>query len=147
MGLPAAKENDFVQGLDVHIVMVPSPGGPVPTPLPHVFYGKLDTGLSSDVFIDNRKAATQGSQATNLPVHLPTPPGTTFQRPAQNSATIELGSFTVKINGKPAARVTDPATSCNDLGMKMNAVVIVPVATVMIGNGGPDAAALAMPWA
>ena len=38
--LPAAKQGDRVQAMDTHIVMVPSPGGPVPTPTPgHPFSG------------------------------------------------------------------------------------------------------------
>lgn len=32
MGQPAAKMGDKVVGMDIHIVMIPSPGGPVPTP-------------------------------------------------------------------------------------------------------------------
>jgi uncharacterized Zn-binding protein involved in type VI secretion len=52
----------------------------------------------------------------------------------------------VKINGKDAARVSDPATTCNDIGMKFHSNVIVPFSTVFIGNGGPDPAALSMPW-
>jgi RHS repeat-associated protein len=39
--LPASKHLDIVMGIDVHIVMVPTPGGPVPTPLPHPFIGML----------------------------------------------------------------------------------------------------------
>ena len=33
MGQPAAKQGDKVMATDTHIVMIPSPGGPVPTPL------------------------------------------------------------------------------------------------------------------
>lgn len=145
MGLPAAKQNDLVIGVDVHIIMIPSPGGPVPTPIPHPFAGKLDTGLSTDVMIENRAAAVVGSIAHNMPPHIPQ--GGPFQKPPQNTGKIEMGSRTVKINNKSAARVTDPATSCNDVGMKMHAKVVVPVSMVLIGNGGPDSAALSMPWA
>ena len=35
MGQPAAKQGDQIVATDTHIVLVPSPGGPVPTPLPH----------------------------------------------------------------------------------------------------------------
>ena len=35
MGQPAAKQGDQITGIDTHIIMIPSPGGPVPTPLPH----------------------------------------------------------------------------------------------------------------
>ena len=147
MGLLAAKENDLVVGVDIHIVMVPSPGGPVPTPLPHPYFGKLDTSLSTDVKIENRAAATKGSISTNTPPHIPTPPGVSFQKPPDNKGKIEMGSMTVKINGKDAARITDPVTTCNDVGMKMHSKVVVPFSMVFIGNGGPDPAALSTPWA
>ncbi len=147
MGLPAAKEKDMVVGVDTHIVMVPSPGGPVPTPLPHPFLGLLDGKLSSDVMIENRKAATKDSEASNQPpLHLPTPPGVSFQKPPKNKATIDQGSSTVKINGKDAARITDPASSCSDVGEMRHSLVVVPFSMVLIGNGGPDGGALSMKW-
>ena len=49
MGQPAAKQGDQVIATDIHIVMIPSPGGPIPTPLPNPFAGQLDGALSSDV--------------------------------------------------------------------------------------------------
>ncbi|MEO1644337.1 MAG: PAAR domain-containing protein, partial [Chloroflexota bacterium] len=58
MGQPAAKQNDKVVGVDIHIVMVPAPPAPpIPTPLPHPFNGKLDGGLSSNVKITGKPAA------------------------------------------------------------------------------------------
>jgi uncharacterized Zn-binding protein involved in type VI secretion len=77
MGQPAAKQGDQINAVDTHIVMVPSPGGPVPTPLPHPFSGIISGNLSSDV-------------------------------------KIKLGSTSVKINGKAAARNGDLAETCND---------------------------------
>ena len=60
MGQPAAKQGDQVVATDTHIVMIPSPGGPVPTPLPHPFAGMLDGSLSSDVNIGGKPAAVAG---------------------------------------------------------------------------------------
>jgi uncharacterized Zn-binding protein involved in type VI secretion len=114
MGQPAAKQGDKVQGIDTHIVLVPSPGGPVPTPLPHPFSGILNGGLSSDVKVMGMPAATVGSTADNTPPHTPTPPGTSFQSPPANKGTVKMGSATVKINGKAAARNGDVADTCND---------------------------------
>jgi hypothetical protein len=88
---------DKVVGVDTHIVMVPSPGGPVPTPLPHPFLGQLDTALSSSVKIEGMPAATVDSIASNTPPHIPTPPGTTFQKPPSNKAKIIMGSPNVQI--------------------------------------------------
>ncbi len=35
----ASSWTDLVLGIDVHIMLVPTPVGPVPTPLPHPFTG------------------------------------------------------------------------------------------------------------
>lgn len=132
MGQPAAVANSMVVGVDVHIVMVPSPGGPVPTPLPHPFSGKLDGGLVGTVKIGGRQAAVVGSTATNSPSHIATPPGTSFQKPPADSGEVQMGSTTVKIGGKAAARNLDPVKTCND---PADAPVsqIVAVGTVTIG--------------
>lgn len=133
MGQPAAKQGDRVVALDTHIVMVPGPAGPpVPTPLPHPFAGVLSGGLSSDVKISGLPAATVGSTADNTPPHLPTAPGTSFQRPPANKATIQQGSATVKINGKPAARTGDKALTCNDPADRPGGTVVA-AGNVLIG--------------
>jgi uncharacterized Zn-binding protein involved in type VI secretion len=108
----AAKLNDQVVGTDTHIVLIPGPGGPVPTPLPHPFAGTITGGCSTDVFIDGQPAAVVGSTATNNPPHLPQ--GGSFQTPPTNQGTVFQGSTKVLINGKPAARVNDPVQTCND---------------------------------
>ena len=113
MGQPAARQNDPVVGTDIHIVMVPSPGGPVPTPLPHPFNGKLLGSLSTDVMINGLPAAVQGSVANNIPPHVPQ--GGPFQVPPTNQGTVQVGSPTVLINGKPAARVGDQVLTCVDV--------------------------------
>ena len=132
MGQPGAKKGDQVVATDTHIVMVPSPGGPVPTPLPHPFTGILSGGLSSDVKIMGQPAATVDSTADNTPAHIPTPPGTAFQKPPANKGTVKMGSATVKINGKAAARNGDPANTCNDPS-DLPIGTVVAVGTVMIG--------------
>lgn len=130
MSLPAAKQGDKVLATDIHIQMVPSPGGPVPTPLPSPFAGTIDGSLSSDVQIEGKPAATVGSTATNTPSHIPT--AGPFQKPPSNRATILQGSATVLINGKPAARMGDPATTCNDPA-DLPAGTVVASGTVLIG--------------
>lgn len=114
MGQPAAKQGDQINANDTHIVMVPSPSGSVPTPLPHPFTGIINGGLSSDVNIMGMPAATVDSTADNTPPHIPTSPGVSFQAPPSNKATIKVGSGTVNINGKAAARNGDTADTCND---------------------------------
>jgi uncharacterized Zn-binding protein involved in type VI secretion len=131
MGQPAAKQGDRVVGTDTHIVMIPSPGGPVPTPLPHPFVGQLDGSLSGDVNIEGKAAAAQGSTATNTPSHVPQ--GGSFQKPPSNKGTIQIGSGTVLINGKPAARNGDKAMTCNDPA-DLPAGTVVAAGTVLIGG-------------
>ena len=110
---PAARQNDPVTGTDIHILMVPSPGGPVPTPTPLPFAGTLVSGLSSDVLINGLPAATVDSVARNAPPHLAPPPAT-FQKPPTDSGTVLAGSTTVLVNGKGLARVGDQVQTCND---------------------------------
>lgn len=109
---PAAKQGDKVIGNDTHIVMVPSPGGPVPTPMTLPFNGTITGACSTNVMIENLPAAVVGSTATNTPPHIP--PGGTFQVPPTNQGTVVMGSGTVMINGKPAARAGDTVNTCND---------------------------------
>jgi uncharacterized Zn-binding protein involved in type VI secretion len=133
MGQPAAKQGDQIVATDTHLVMVPSPGGAVPTPLPHPFTGIIDGGLSADVKVMGVPAATVDSTASNTPPHVPTPPGTAFQKPPTNIGTITSGSATVKINGKMAARNGDMAMTCNDPS-DLPAGTVVAAGTVMIGG-------------
>jgi uncharacterized Zn-binding protein involved in type VI secretion len=131
MGQPAAKQGDQITALDTHIIMIPSPSGAVPTPLPHPFNGVIDGNLSSNVQIMGMPAATQGSTATNMPPHIPQ--GGPFQRPPSNRGQIISGSATVLINGKPAARMGDQAMTCND-PVDLPIGTVVASGTVMIGG-------------
>jgi uncharacterized Zn-binding protein involved in type VI secretion len=134
MGLPAAKEGDQVISVDTHTVMVPAPPGPpVPTPLPHPFTGQLDGALSSDVHIEGKAAATVDTTTANSPAHLPTPPGTAFQKAPGDQGTVVVGSQTVKINGKAAARAGDSVETCNDPADAPVGQIIVPFSTVRLG--------------
>lgn len=133
MGMPAAKQDDDVIGVDTHIVMVPTAGGPVPTPLPHPFTGKLSGQLVATVKIGGKAAATVDSVAAAQPSHTPTPPGTSFQSPPKNQGTVTMGSGTVKLGGKAAARAGDTVDTCND---PSDAPVgsILAAGTVMVGG-------------
>jgi uncharacterized Zn-binding protein involved in type VI secretion len=122
MGVPAAKQGDKVVGMDTHIIMVPSPGGPVPTPTPMPFVGTLSGELASSIHIDNVPAAVKGSTADNAPAHIPA--GGPFQKPPANKATVHEGSATVFFEDKPAARMGDPAMTCNDPADAPNGTVI-----------------------
>jgi uncharacterized Zn-binding protein involved in type VI secretion len=128
MSLPAAKQGDQVVALDMHLIQ--PPGSTPPVLVPHPFTGVIDGGLSGDVQIMGLAAATQNSTATNTPAHLPI--GGSFVKPPSNRATITVGSPTVLINGKPAARNGDPALTCNDPA-DLPSGTVVAVGTVLIG--------------
>jgi len=131
MGQPAAKQGDKIMAVDTHIVMVPGTP-PVPTPLPHPFTGIIGGGLSSNVKVMGMAAATVDSTADNTPAHIATPPGTSFQKPPSNKGTIKMGSSSVKINGKAAARSGDSAETCNDPA-DLPIGKVIAVGTVMVG--------------
>jgi uncharacterized Zn-binding protein involved in type VI secretion len=131
MGQPAAKQGDQIMATDIHIILIPAFPSPIPTPLPHPFIGILNGNLSSDVKIMGMPAATVDSTATNMPPHIPQ--GGPFQIPPSNKATIRLGSITVKINGKMAARNRDIAMTCND-PVDLPSGTILAVGTVFIGG-------------
>lgn len=130
MSQAAAKKGDQVMAVDTHIIMIPSPGGPVPTPLPNPFMGQIDGGLSDDVEIEGQPAATVDSTATNSPSHIPA--GGPFQKSPANKATITMGSQTVQINGKAAARMGDTAETCNDPA-DMPIGTVIAMGMVLIG--------------
>lgn len=123
MPQPAARQNDPVVGIDTHLLLPPS-SPPAPTPLP--FSGQLMLKLSTDVLINGRPAATQGSVAQNMPPHVPPFP---FSKPPTNQGTVVIGSPTVLVNGKPLARMGDQVATCND-------PVDLPVSTITAGS--PD---------
>jgi uncharacterized Zn-binding protein involved in type VI secretion len=131
MGQPAAKLGDQIVATDVHIILIPAAlGVPVPTPLPNPFNGIITGNVSGTVRIMGQPAATVGSTATNTPPHIPQ--GGPFAKPPSNQGTIILGSATVMINNKSAARNGDTALTCND-PVDLPVGKVVAVGTVNIG--------------
>jgi uncharacterized Zn-binding protein involved in type VI secretion len=128
MGQPIAKQGDTVVATDIHIIMIPSPGGPVPTPLPHPFNGMITGSLSSNVKAMGQPVAVMGSTADNMPPHIPQ--GGPFQKAPTNKGTIIMGSATVMVNNKPAARNGDTVLTCNDPA-DLPVGSIIAVGTVM----------------
>jgi uncharacterized Zn-binding protein involved in type VI secretion len=133
MGKPAAKMNDQVSGVDIHIVMVPSPGGPVPTPMPFPFMGSIVDGVSKDVNIEGLPAAVVNSGVQNMPPHIPAPGP--FQKPPSNRGKVLNGSTGVFINGKPAARAGDFVMTCGD-PVDAPTSSIIAISKVFIGEVG-----------
>ncbi|MEU4134384.1 PAAR domain-containing protein [Streptomyces wuyuanensis] len=121
---------DRVVGIDTHIVMVPSPAGPVETPVYSPFDGKITEGCCETVVIGGRAAATRDSVARNAPPHIP--PVGVFKTPPSNTGRVSRGSMSVFIGGKPAARSGDTATTCNEPAVEDSATVVAK-STVFIG--------------
>ena len=115
MGMAAAKAQRPGVATDTHIVMVPAGPSLVPTPLPHPFSGD-PRGRPRELRQDRRPArgGRRVDRQQHAAAHLPTPPGTTFQTPPSNKATIKVGSASVRIEGNAAARHGDIAMTCND---------------------------------
>jgi uncharacterized Zn-binding protein involved in type VI secretion len=128
MGQPAAKQGDQIVATDMHLIQPPSAAQVL---MPHPFTGVLDGNLSRNVTIMGQPAATHGSTATNTPPH--TPSGGSFVKPPANRGTIQTGSASVKINGKPAARSGDKALTCDD-SSALPMGKVVAVGTVFIGG-------------
>lgn len=107
------------------------PGPPIPVPVPYSFTGIIDGNLSQNVNIEGMPAATVGSTASNRPSHIPQ--GGPFQKSPSNQATINIGSGTVRINRKMAARNGDAAITCNDPSdMKIGKVIATGI--VFVGD-------------
>jgi len=147
----AAKFGDPVLGIDLHMVMVPTPAGPVPTPLPHPFIGVVFDPLGAaigaalgaifggggPVLINSLPAGNTGMEVRGQP-HLPTPPGVSF---APNDVpdfkgTIVTGSKTVSFAGSSAARLTSLVSTCGfPLNLPTSVCLAIPMgAPVLVGG-------------
>jgi uncharacterized Zn-binding protein involved in type VI secretion len=137
MGTPAATIGDQAMGSCLHTYQstTPSPGGPVPSPVPMTlpFVGKITGPGAPTVMIGGKPASVVGDMVANTAVHPPVGgaaiPGPAVP-PATNQATIVQGSPTVLICGKPAVRTG--STTTPTCGLTSPAQVVGSAATVMI---------------
>lgn len=144
---PAAKEDDRIISNGTSKVWVQPPSSP---PLTVVFDydGLIDSGLSSNVFIMGKPAATINSTATNS-----MPPNTQLDVTSQgtintefdNTGTISTGSSSVFINSKKAAGNGDkaktwdyssstPAPPANDNALEIENAEVNASGSVFIGD-------------
>lgn len=131
MGQPAASGASQLMAVDTVIVMIPTPGGPVPTPQPSPFAGTLASGLVQTVKVAGQPAAVAGSGADNNPPHIPK--GGPFQNPPDNKGQVQQGSTTVLIGGKGAARNLDPAVTNDQLAPGAAKAQVIAAGTVLVG--------------
>ncbi len=144
-----AKWGDPVLGIDIHLVMVPTPAGPVPTPLPHPFVGVVFDPIGAAlggiigggvVLINGSPAGNTGTEVKGLP-HFPTPPGVSpapNDKP-DNAGQLLTGSKTVSFGGSSQSRTFSSAISCSfPVDLPSSICMAVPMgAPVLIG--GPEA--------
>ncbi len=148
--MPAAKHLDPVLGVDVHIVMIPSPAGPIPTPLPHPYVGMLlDPAdyvpiIGATVKVNGLPRAVAGTSGQATPPHMPM--GGPFMKPPTCESEMFMGSLTVNADGDPMGFAALPVLSCQDIGIpaplrpkrKSPAKsLMLPVSLVMPIPGGP----------
>ncbi len=149
----ASKWYDPVLGVDIHIILVPTPVGPVPTPLPNPFVGMVfdpagmvfavgfgaATGGVSFTLVNSLPVTNTGTGATNkltLP-HLPIPGP--FQIPPSDSADLMFGGLQVHFGGSHVVRLGDVALSCNDpVEMPTSTVLVIPAGPLVIVNRPPS---------
>jgi RHS repeat-associated protein len=163
-GPPAATWCDLVVGVDLHVVMVQTPGGPVPVPMPHPYLGLVGDPVGAAVgaftstlisvcmgappsppkgitLINGLPAATTNDTARNLWLlpHLPMPPGALFQNQPDGTASLPLGSQTVVYGGGSAVRLGEIARSCADpVPLPTSAVVTIPKDLPVLVGGPPS---------
>ncbi|NNF08187.1 MAG: hypothetical protein HKN21_15595, partial [Candidatus Eisenbacteria bacterium] len=137
MGKPGAKKLDQVLSVtpgDVHIIMIPSPGGPVPTPIPHPVTSIIKDKVAKKVKVMGQPGAVKGSVSQHTPPHIPQ--GGPFQKPPSNKGKIFTASSNVFYENKEAAMLGDTAEMCSDPKDTPVGKVIGTAAMVLIGGGG-----------
>lgn len=128
---PIAKEGDRVVGVDTHVVMVPGPTGPVPTPMPTPFAGKLADGLSTTTCADGQAVAAEGAEARNDADHVAV--GGSFQTQPRNRGTVREGSRSVFVDGKGVAAHGGVVWTCGDPEDAPNGAIVAE-GTVFVGG-------------
>lgn len=119
--MPVAKMMDPVMGVDIHIILIPTPGGPVPTPIPHPFIGMVFDPMEYVPFIgatvltNSVPRAQAGSECKNIPPHIPM--GGPFAKPPGNEGEVFMGSSTVLAEDEPLSFMAMPVISCTDIGV------------------------------
>jgi len=138
MGQPGAKKTDQIVSVtpgDVHIIMIPSPGGPVPTPIPHPCSSIIQDKVAEKVKVMGQPGAVKGSKSKHTPPHIPMGPGP-FQKPPKNEGEIITGSANVFYEGKEAAMLGDTGQMCSDPSDTPVGKVMGTAAMVLVGGGG-----------
>ena len=129
MGTPAAVMGDRITGTcAIHLIPgamgAPQPGPPMP------FSAPLLTGLATKVMISNKPAAVAGASGYNTPPHVGLHPSDPFMVPTMQEGRITVGSTSVMIEGKPAAKTGSTCMICAGMPGQLTGTA----STVMIGG-------------
>jgi RHS repeat-associated protein len=116
------KHMDPLLGVDVHIILIPTPAGPVPTPIPHPHVGMIMDPfdyipvVGSTLYVNNMIKASAGTAGLLIPPsHIPM--GGPFAPPPGNESEMFMGSATVDAEGDPFSFLGCPVISCMTVGM------------------------------
>jgi len=66
-GKPAAKQGDRIVGIDTHVLMVPSPGGPVPTRAASISATRLCRQMTQSLVVSDPAATAQEKALLSMP--------------------------------------------------------------------------------
>lgn len=117
----AAKHMDPIMGVDTHIVMIPSPAGPIPTPLPNPYVGMVMDPfdyiplLGGSIYINGMMRAQAGTGGIAMVPHLPL--GGPLVPPPTNESEVFMGSATVLSEDEPQSLLGMMVLSCSSVGM------------------------------
>lgn len=128
MGVPAVVLGDRVMGTcPGHLVPgpmgAPRPAGPLP------FSAPLTLALVPTVLIAGKPAAVVGSSGLCTPPHVGLHPADPFLAPPVQTGRVLMGSTTVFLGGKPAAKTGSNCQMCSTPG-----TLVGSATTVMIGG-------------
>ncbi|MGH8899275.1 MAG: PAAR domain-containing protein [Egibacteraceae bacterium] len=129
MGTPAAVMGDRISATCAAHMIPGAMGAPQPSP-PLPFSAPLLQGLATKVLIAGKPAAVQGSSGYNAPPHVGLHPSDPFMVSMQQQGTVVMGSATVLIEGKPAAKTGSTCVVCGGLPGQL----VGTAATVLIGG-------------
>ncbi len=160
----AAKHFDPLVGIDTHITLIPSPAGPIPTPLPNPYIGIVFDPmdyvpmLGATVYINGLPRGIAGGSGQALPPHIPL--AGPFAKPPTNESEIFMGSSTVVVDGSPQSYLALPVLSCQDIGspapprpgkaepkslmLPTTVVLSVPMGPMVMIGGPPTISMMAM---
>lgn len=135
-----AMQGDLVTTSCMHQVKGQAPdSSPRVAELPHLFVATLEQNLSTKVKIGGKLVVLKGSQG-QAKAHPPLPPPGTaplgYVNPPNNQAEIVEGSSSVRIEGKPVARIGDPVKTCSEAPPPHGVIAPGPGAPAQVFIGG-----------